>query len=291
MENEVPAATEDTTAMQNAFAAAFNPETTETKVEPKVEQKVEPKAEPTAESKVEPTVEPTVEQKVEQKEEVTPAAPPTLSEQQIKLLQAIPELERRLTQQVDKVAGNYGEMKRLLDSMQKAAATPKSAAEFEASEDGDVLDEQYPELAQGVAAKIAKAMAKTQAGMTAEQFEAAYQQRREQEKAQTLQEQLAALRKVHPDHIEIQQTPEWQPWLQTLTEAQREGVLHSFDPYYVSNMISRFKSYRDKKQADASKDKQRVERAVSPSGVRPASPSTINEDEAMRQAFAAALAS
>jgi len=280
MANEAEAVpSKDDTEMATAFAASFTPASAETKVEPTVEAKVEPAAESAP-----------VEAKAEVTPEVTPA-PPTLSEQQIKLLAAIPELERRLTQQVDKVAGNYGEMKRLLDSMNKAAATPKGAAEFEASEDGDDLDELYPELAQGVSAKIAKAMAKAQTGMTPEQFEAAYQQRREQEKAETLQEQLTALRKVHPDHLEIQQTPEWGPWLQTLTDTQREGVMHSYDPYYVSNMISRFKTYRDQKAAAASKDKQRVERAVTPNGVRPTSPSTINEDEAMRQAFAKALSS
>lgn len=267
MENTVEV--ENDTETLAAFEASFSASPTET-VEPKVE---------TVEAKVEP--------EIVVKEEAKEAPATALSEQQLKLLAAIPELERRLTQQVDRVSGNYGEVKRLLDTMQKAAATPQSAAVFDASEDS--LDQEFPELAQGVAAKIAKAMSSVQTGMTAEQFETMYQARREVEKAETFSTQLSTLKKAHPDHIEIQQAPEWTPWLNTLNESQRDGVMNSFDPYYVSSMITRFKTYRDKQVADATKDKQRVERAVSPSGVQPRGSSTITEDEAMRKAFNEAL--
>ena len=262
MENTVKV--ENDTETLAAFEASFSASPTET-VEPKVEEKVEP----------------VVEAKTE------PVATPALSQQQLQLLAAIPELERRLTQQVDRVSGNYGEVKRLLDTMQKAAATPSSAAVFDASEDS--LDQEYPELAQGVTAKISKALSSLKTGMTAEEFESAYLARKERDESETLSKQLSTLKKAHPDHIEIQQTPEWTPWMNTLNESQRDGVMNSFDPYYVSSMITRFKTYRDKQVADATKDKQRVERAVSPSGVQPRGSSTINEDEAMRKAFFQAL--
>ena len=263
--------TADDTAMAQAFAASFS--------EADVAEAKPEEAKPVVDTVVE-----------EVKAEVTPQAPPALSEQQMKLLQAIPELERRLTQQVDRVSGNYGEIKRLVDEMKKASATPKGAAAFEASPDSDALDE-FPELAQGVDAKIARRLATFQTGMTPEQVRAQYAEERRQEKEAELSQQLATLQRVHPDHIEIQQTPQWEPWLKTLDASDREGVMQSFDPYYVSSMISKFKAYRDRKVAEASKDKLRVDRAVSPNGVRPTSPSTINEDEAMRQAFAQALTS
>ena len=270
----------DDEATEAAFIAASSPDAS---------APVEPvKAEPVAEVEVVVEKEPVAE--------VTPpVAPPAtgLSEDQLKLLSAIPELERRLTQQVDKVAGNYGEMKRLLDTMQKAAATPRGAAEFEASEDGDYLDRELPEIAGGVAEKIEKAIAKIPAGLTseqlAEQFDAMYKARRKQEDVETNNELVAALEKAHPDRFEIQKTPQWGQWMESLTDAQRQGVMHSRDLYYVSGMISKFKSYRDKQTALAEKSKQRIESAVTPSGVRPTGPSTITEDEAMQKAFAAAL--
>lgn len=232
-----------------------------------------------------------VAQDLDEKQELqaTPTAPPAsgLSEDQIKLLSAIPELERRLTQQVDKVSGNYGELKRLLDTMQKSAATPQGAAAFDASADGNYIDEEFPEFANGVNAKIQQAFSKIPAGITAEQFEAMYAQRRQHEDTEKRNELIGILEKAHPDRVEIQQTPQWAQWMDGLTEYQRASVLGSEDPYYVSGMLSKFKAHRDKQAQASIKSKQRIESAITPNGVRPSGPSTISEEEAAQKAFEA----
>lgn len=241
-------------------------------------------AEPQAKAE-ETEVEAESQEKTEEK--ATQPAPPAaaLSEDQIKLLSAIPELERRLTQQVDRVAGNYGEVKRLLESMQKAAATPQSAAAFEASEDGDYLDRELPEIANGVKAKIDRAVSQIQTGITVDQFEAMYAERRTKEEAQKRDELISALDAAHPDRLDVIKTPAWGEWFSGLTDYQQASLKNSEDPYYVSGMLSKFKECRDKQKSASEKSKQRIASAVTPSGVRPTSPSTISEDEAAQKAF------
>lgn len=228
---------------------------------------------------------PSPEEKTEEATPVPAPLAPAISDEQMRLLAALPELERKLTQQVDKVAGNYGEMKRVFDSMQKAAATPQGAAEFEASPDGDYLDREFSEIAGGVNEKIAKALSKIPTGMTAEQFDALYLERRQREEDDRKDELVEILHTAHPDRIEIQQTPEWKQWFQGLQDHQRAGVMNSMDPYYVSAMISKFKTFRDQQVTKAAKSKQRIEAAITPDGVRPTSPSTISDDEAAQTAF------
>lgn len=268
MEENVNDVVPDTTDAETeaAFAASFDsvsdpiaPTPSTAEAEPEPEDKPEPQA--------------------------TPTAPPAsgLSEDQVKLLSAIPELERRLTQQVDRVAGNYGEVKRLLETMQKAAATPQGAAAFDASTDGDYIDEEFPELASGLNAKIQSAVAKLPAGITADQFESMYVARRQQE----YNEKLSLLDADHADRIDIQQTPQWKQWFEALPDYQQRSLVNSDDLNYVSGMLSKFKSHRDKQAQASIKSKQRIESAVTPSGVRPAGPSTISEEEAAQKAFEA----
>lgn len=205
----------------------------------------------------------------------------SLSEDQLKLLAAIPELERRLTQQADKVAGNYGELKRVLDSMQKASATPQGAASFEASEDSDYLDREFPDLSPAVQAKIDKSLAKMPGGLTPEQLDNWYANR----KAAEYQALVTILDTAHPDRIEIRESPEWKEWLSTLPPYEEASTMNSDDPYYVSGQLSKFKEYRNNKTSAAVKSKQRLENAITPQGVPPTGRSTISEDEAAQKAF------
>lgn len=254
--------------MEAAFAAASVPETQEHINEPAPvasEQQAEAKDEVTPEPEVKPEDKP---------------AQPALSEDQQKLLAAIPKLEQ-LLQRVDKVDGHYGEIKRLLDSTQKAAATPKSAAEFEASGDADFLDREFQEIAQGVQEKIDRAMAKVPAGMNEEQLQAWYDKR----KAADFQELVKILDTAHPDRIAIRDSAEFKEWIGAQPAYKQESFYKSEDPYYVSGVLSKFKDQRDKKSSSAEKSKQRIENAITPQGVKPKGPSTISDDEAAQAAF------
>lgn len=218
-----------------------------------------------------------------------PAAPaPSAAEptaEQKYLNAAIEAMEQRLNSRVDRVSGNYGEVKRALDDMKKAAATPKSAAAFDGSEADDYLSKEFPELAGSVQAKIDEALKTVQTGFTAEQFEEAYQKRRQSEEIAEMNARVAVLDKAHPDRFEIQKAPEWAAWFGALAPHQQEALVNSPDPYYVSGMLSKFKSHRDKASLEAKKNQKRVEGAVAPAGVRPASQSTKTEEEAAQAAF------
>lgn len=209
----------------------------------------------------------------------------TLSEDQIKLLAAIPELESRLTQQADKVAGNYGELKRILETMQKEKATPQGAADSSAyvPTEGDYLDEEFREIAQGVQAKIDRAMAKlpVQVGTTEEQFESMYAARELAKR----NEAINTLDAMHPDRIEVYATPEWTTYFAALPAYEQDSFNRSEDPFYVGREISKFKDHREKAVAQAEKSKQRIEKAITPVGVRPVGHSTVSDDEAAQKAF------
>ncbi|MFA6204475.1 MAG: hypothetical protein WC710_14955 [Gallionella sp.] len=259
--------------MEAAFAAASVPDTKEPIAEPAKAEEQQPAIEVK-------DAEPKIEAKVEEPKQEEPK--PALSEDQLKLLSAVPKLEQLLAR-VDKVDGNYGEIKRLLESTKQAAATQKSAAAFESSGEADYLDREFEEIAQGVQEKIDRAIAKVPAGMNEEQLQAWYEKR----KAADYQESVKILDTAHPDRIEIRESPEYKEWLASMPAYKQHAFLNSEDPYYVSSKLSEFKEYRDNKASAAEKSKQRIENAVTPAGVKPKGQSTITDEEAAQKAFEA----
>lgn len=223
--------------------------------------------------------------------EAPPQAAPTLSEDQLRLLAAIPELERRLTQQVDKVAGNYGEVKRLLGEMQKAAATPKSAAEFKASDDMEQFEQDFAEIANPVKQMIEARLSNLPHGISEAQLEAYFEAREVSQRDNAIK----ILDEIHPDRFDIIGSREWGEWMGSLPKYRQTAILNSYDLHYVAGELSAFKEHRqaqagraNEQAAQAEKSKSRVEKAVTPSGARHSTKPTISEDEAMRQAFAEA---
>lgn len=266
--------------MEAAFAASENADKP---------SGIEPPTQPVEETRQEEVKKPEV---VQEPERAEPAAtPPALTEDQLRLLSAIPELERRLTQQVDKVAGNYGEVKRLIGEMQKAAATPRGAAEFGASEEMTQFERDFAEIANPIKQMIDQRFASVNQGISADQLEA-YIASKETERRNLA---IQALNEMHPDQPEITQTKEWTEWMSSLPKYRQTAIVNSLDPYYVAGEIAAFKDHRQaqielaKKQAQQdTKNKSRVEKAITPSGSRQSTQSTISEDEAMRKAFAEA---
>lgn len=251
---------------------------------------IEPPAQdPVEETRQEEVKEPEV---VQEPEKAEPAAtPPALTEDQLRLLSAIPELERRLTQQVDKVAGNYGEIKRLIGDMQKAAATPRGAAEFGASEEMTQFEQDFAEIANPIKQMIEQRFASVNKGISADELEAYIASREVEQRNKAIQ----ALDEMHPDRLEILQTKEWGEWMSSLPKYRQTAIAKSQDLHYVAGEIAAFKDHRQtqielaKKQAQQdAKNKSRVEKAITPSGSRQSTQSTISEEEAMRKAFAEA---
>lgn len=265
---EVSQEVQDNVEMEAAFAASVG--------------EVEPVAKPST------VVEAAPEEKPEVKEEPAPApAQPALSEDQVRLLSAIPKLEQ-LLQRVDKVDGNYGEIKRLLEASQKAVATPKGAAEFEASADGDFLDQEFGEIAAGVQSKIDRSLAKIQPGMTPEQIAEQVNAAAELRENEARSRLVKALDEEHPDRLEILKSAEWSSYLAAMPVPDQRYLMQSDDLHYITRELSKFKDQRAKQVALAAKSKQRIDKAVTPAGVHRAGSSTLSEDEAAQQAFAAA---
>lgn len=269
--------------MEAAFAASFDAESAKTTEAPKTDD-AQAKVED-APSEGEGTAAAPVEGKKD--EPATPSAPPVaaLSADQVRLLATLPELEKRLTQQVDKVAGNYGEIKRLVDTMKSAAATPQGAAAFQASEDADYLDREYPALAGEIKSRIDKAVANVKTGISEEEFEQRYERRRARDAQVRMNEMIDVLESDHPDRVEIQKTPQWATWMQTLSPAQKRAVTESEDGHYVSSMLFKFKDYRDQQAAAAAKSKQRIEAALTPTGTRAPGHQITSDEDAAQRAF------
>lgn len=256
----------DNTEMEAAFAASFDEKT------PKPEVKQESKPEP--------------------KPEESPELKGGLSDDQVKVLQAIPEMEKRLMQQVDRVSGNYGEIKRLLDGMQKASATPQGAATFVESDDGDILNEFGEDFSKGVDQKINRALQKLQSisqpTIDPKQIEEVISAR---ENAR-IEADIKALDDAHPDRLNVIKTPEWAGWLNGLPEYERVGIMRSKDLHYVSGALSRFKDHMKQAAEQAAqkerKEKERLERAIPTRGT-PSAASFQNktDEEAAQAAFEA----
>ena len=267
--------------MEAAFATSDEAESTPRIEPPKQETPVE-------ETKQEEVKEPEAREPEKEKPAVIP---PALTEDQLRLLSAIPELERRLTQQVDKVAGNYGEVKRLLGEMQKAAATPRGASEFSASDDMTQFEQDYAEIANPVKHMIEQRLASLNQGISSDQLEAYIASRETEQRNRAIQ----ALDEMHPDRLEIFNSSEFGEWIDSLPKYRKSAILKSNDLYYVAGEIGAFKDHRqtqielaNKQALQNEKSKSRVDKAVTPSGSRQSTQSTISEDEAMRKAFAEA---
>lgn len=227
-------------------------------------------------------------------EPATPSAPPaSLTPEQLALLSTIPELEKKLAQRVDKVDGNYGEIKRLLESVKKAAATPEGAANAE--DEWAELKNEYPELiggiSRGVSASVQRAIQHALTVMpqlSPEQVKEAIAAERQAEHGRTVANDLAILDKVHPDRLELIKTPEWDQWFQSLSEVRRAKLQTTFDLEYVADRLSEFKEFRAKKQAEKQKSQSRIESAVTPQGTRQTGRSTLSEADEMQRAFESA---
>jgi hypothetical protein len=234
----------------------------------------------------------------EQKPEVTPATatpPPApqessaLTPEILAALSSLPNLEKRLTQQVDRVTGNYGEVKRLLDTMQKAnTTTPQGAAD--AADAWDELKAEFPELADPISKAVGKMMG-TRQGINPDEVRAMVS---EAMGGQSVD--LAVLDELHPEWKELKANPpaEYQEWLDSLKPASRMRYLKSNDPLHVAEKLDEFDAWRTTRTATAAPtapttethqaSTSRLEAAATPSGRSRGSPTTLSAADAFLQA-------
>lgn len=229
-----------------------------------------------------------------------------LSEDQLKdLLARVPEVERKLESQMQKVTGKLGEFNRTLQQLQASSRPADQVAARKLA--GDMLARTkvlYPDLADAIANDLNDAFATPQSapqqppsgqpqpqqGPTQEQLQ---QMMREQTQQVSRQYELRLLETKHPDYAQVAATPEFKLWAATLPPEDRVQVFESQDANYVSRQIDAFKSFRDQQTERANADKQRSQRRLSQAapptaGFSGSSPSTQNEEDAFLAGFARA---
>lgn len=219
-----------------------------------------------------------------------PQAASPLTPEILAALSSLPNLEKRLTQQVDKVAGNYGEVKRLLDTIQKSnTATPQGAAA--ATDAWNELQAEFgPELAGQMARAVDKVVASRQ-GISQDDVRAIV--------AETVggnAPDLSVLDELHPDWKELRDTKpqDYSEWLESLRPATRIRYLNSSDPLHVAEKLDEFKAWREsraEKPAPVTPPKEthqastsRLEAAATPTGRSRGSPTTLSAADAFLQA-------
>lgn len=230
------------------------------------------------------------EKKVTQQD--APPENPVLTPEIIEALKILPGLERRLTQQVDRVAGNYGEVKRMLDSMQKDnTATPQGAADaLEAWK--DIKEEFGEEMAAKFAAGVDNRL-KSVPTISPEEVRKIV--------AETVGNNsgpdLSVLDELHPGWEAYitpngdmsKAPPDYVEWFTSLRPAAKARLISSTDPYHVAEKLDEFFAWRDAKAADKQTESahqastSRLEAAVTPSGRSRGGPTTPSVEDAFRQ--------
>ena len=228
----------------------------------------------------------------------TPEAPPApqFSPEILSALNGLPELERRLTQQVDKVAGNYGEVKRLIDTIQKSSqATPQGAAATARSMT-KLRELGFDELADAIADDLGTDGTEINPESIAKIAADAVSKANADAEVNAHNKAVSALDRDHPDRVEIRESSSYKDWLASLSETKRNRFLTSWSPEYVSERLDEFKDWRSAKaaeqartDADATKaaarleSKSRLEAAVTPSGRSRGGPITTSIHDAFLQ--------
>ena len=190
---------------------------------------------------------------------------------------------------MNKVAGNYGEVKRLLDTIQKSnTATPQGAA---AATDAwnELQDEFGPELAGQLAKAVDKVVASRQS-ISQDDVRALVA-----EAVGGKAPDLSVLDELHPDWKELRATKpqDYSDWLESLRPATRMRYLTSSDPLHVAEKLDEFKAWRESRaeKAPAVPQKEthqastsRLEAAITPNGRSRGSPTTLSATDAFLQA-------
>lgn len=80
-------------------------------------------------------------------------------------------------------------------------------------------------------------------------------------------------------------TPEYQAWINTMTEDEASAFENSQNPSFVNRKLEQFYDWKSKAaQAEAEKQN-RLQAAITPQGTARAGPKTMSEEEAERRAF------
>jgi hypothetical protein len=136
----------------------------------------------------------------------------------------IPEIEARFQQQQDKVFGKIGGIERLI---QESRASGGGLAK----EDVDQFRGDFPELA----AVLDKMVGAKQTFNADEVVKPALTEL-------DRKWEMRALKRVHPDWLEVSQGEDFKAWVPTLPEAEQQQLATSWDSEFLAETLTKFKA-------------------------------------------------
>lgn len=203
-------------------------------------------------------------------------APEQQTQKQIDLNEIATRLETAL-KGLDKAHGNYGELKRELADMKKAAANPTAAANFVPNEDAfkDLDAFEMPELKDGIR-KGVHAEIEHRFGAFSKEINAA----REAEIMEEINSGNQILDRYYPDRFDLVKTEDWKKWEQSQNPVAVEIFYSTRDPSYIATSIDKYKAWKKEQDSGQKSQKRRLESAVAPRGERlHATPTQSERDE------------
>jgi hypothetical protein len=240
-----------------------------------------------------------------------------LTEDQLKdLLARVPEVERRLEAQMQKVTGKLGEFNRTLQSLQQMQTSGRPSEQATARKiAGDMLKrtrQTYPDLADAIANDLNEIFSMPEAGKPSGQHDtqaqsapaaagptpeqiAQYTQARIADAVGhvTRQQELKLLSMRHPDFQQVAASADFKLWAESLPAEDRAQVFSSEDALYVAEKLDAFKAFREQAAAQANAKKttaqKRLAQAVAPTSGNPGHTAPIQtEEDAFLAGFAGA---
>ena len=205
----------------------------------------------------------------------------------------VAEMKRQLAeseQHRDRLYGSLGSLKQQLQELaskpQQASAggVKLTAATFKR------LSGEYPELANLLAEDLSETVFDNGGAQPAPAFDAAQLEpmltQRDAALAERLSRQYEAklLSLAHPDWKATASSTEFKLWKDMQEPEVRQTLENSWDAQVLGEGLQAFKDWRAQQQAKTVSKKQRLERAIQPSGV-PATSDTATEYDAFIQGF------
>lgn len=168
--------------------------------------------------------------------------------------------------ETQKLHGKIGELNRTLQAVQSAPTAANSEAHKAALQK---LTDEYPELAETLTPLFG---AGSGGGVSKDAIAQIVQEQVGQIKAETTQTigQLRTELSIaisHPDYKQIGATPEHQKWLATKPADFQKAYLASWDPDFISESLTEFKTWKNTTYAKEKERTARLEGAVRPAGV------------------------
>lgn len=233
-----------------------------------------------------------------------------LNDEQMKdLLSRVPQIERNVNAQLQKITGKMGEFNRTIQEVRQLHASGRPVEQTAALKiASDMLKRTrgvFPELAEAIAEdlngifaapsqKQGTSPAQPNQGLTQEQMAKLIESRISEATVpmqRSYEAKLLTLR--HPDWQDVAKTPDFRLWADTLPTEDKSQLFDSEDALYIAEKLDAYKAFRKQQTAQTTTNKEnsrrRLEQAVTPtSGATQSRAPVQTEEDAFLTGFAQA---